>query len=116
METITVLDRDHKPTIAVVPVAFSIDRTFALHLDADDGARTWTITHVKTGRSVFVGIRRRKDAERAMETLVARHGGMFRRIREYAAMPSPSIIRARDAIKPLAQTLPLNYVPHYWRD
>lgn len=115
METITVRDRDFEQSIQVDAIAFSLDRTFALHKDADKDSRSWTITHLPTRLAVFVGIRRRNDAERAMETLVFQFGSMFRRIRQFRSSPSPLCIRARDAIKPLARSLPLNYVPHYWR-
>lgn len=68
-------------------------------------------------------IRRRADAEMAMESLVKEHGPAFRRLRQYPCMAGgyeggklpPSVRAIRDMIAPIAARTPMYHVPQYWR-
>jgi len=118
MEMIHVADgRTNSRTLAIIAISFSIDRVFALHHDVmaeGEKVRGYTITHVGTGLGVFCGITRIGDAERALDTLQYKYGKLFRGLR-FESAKSPRVLRIRDAIKPLAQSLPLLYTPDYWK-
>jgi len=110
VQTITIHTNAEDQTIPVS--SFSIDQSMAMH----EGSDGWTITHVKTGLSMIVNIINKNDAENVMHRLMVELGPMIRRTvrAERHTSPTPSAIRLRDAMREIALSVPMRYIPHYW--
>lgn len=85
METLNIVNKRGEYFRTVLVVAFSIDRSLAIHRTESEGFRGWTVSHVRTGASIADGVPFR-DAEKVLDAVAHRFGKELRRIR-FAGKP-----------------------------